>query len=802
MFLLLLDDFLVDEVTNSLFSICVFLPSYIPSSPQGSLVGYSAGTGNGGSSSSKDSAGSIPKLAIATPESTGIPALPADFWRRCICLANIAGVVIAASSLYNPNTNKGQLVIRALGGLKKPRGSKVLEKKKLRLQKQKERLERELLKQREQVEKEVLKQQQQRQLVLVLKQQQQQQQQKQREQEMQEQQRKWERAKQDQQRQEMAPPATPSPRHTNLQLSPMSVDTQALRDAVSAPKAVPVSMPRTNHKKPLDAKTEKLDASNASTATQSSSSASLTKVSPNTRVSPNSSVMETPRHQKNSNTSPNDSSPDSAQGLPTISKFLQPKRIDMNAQQLQDPSKKRKVPPPKQIVTTKASSVITSTAAIPKKEVNATKKAKKASVVAETKSDFASNAPDAMFRLNSVGRIPFQSPKPQRKKEKTVNAPSKPKKPIATTRVPSVSFSTPKASQVAPEKDSKTKAESCVVVAVNPSEKSIAKVSSDVGERKRDRPVHENGLLGAVASKKIARSSDEVTTALFLTSLASPKPVAFNKTVATSKPKAVATVAPKVATVAGQSKASVKITSKPKAPGDSSRSKVVPPPSSTKKTSNSISKSKGKPATLQDTSDSPQKPSREEILHEKVFEQYKQLSTFLKGMTSHSMAFIHSRNLIGPVPSALASGAAKSDKTHVIGYSKLLTEHRATHDYLQRRLLRAAETTLRLLLESRITPEEARTELKQSMRKFEEILYDTLNRQEVERLAVVGQYYGSPSNFARGRTPPNGDKDPRSETTKEQSNYPCKEAFDKVEDICAAISRPVGRPRSALAALR
>ena len=103
---------------------------------QGSLIGYSAGS----SSSSKDSSGSIPKLAIATPESTGIPALPADFWRRCICLANIAGVVIAASSLYNPNTNKGQLVIRALGGLKKPRGSEITEKKK-KLRKERERLE-------------------------------------------------------------------------------------------------------------------------------------------------------------------------------------------------------------------------------------------------------------------------------------------------------------------------------------------------------------------------------------------------------------------------------------------------------------------------------------------------------------------------------------------------------------------------------------------------------------------------------------------------------------------------------------
>jgi hypothetical protein len=129
-------------------------------------------------------------------------------------------------------------------------------------------------------------------------------------------------------------------------------------------------------------------------------------------------------------------------------------------------------------------------------------------------------------------------------------------------------------------------------------------------------------------------------------------------------------------------------------------------------------------------------------------------------------------------------------------------EHRAAHDYLQRRLLRSAETTLRLLLESRITAEEARSELKQSIKKFEEILYDTLRRQEVERLAVVAQHHGNPANLARGRSLPSSDGNGPLEATKEQPNYPCKEAFDKIEDICAAIGRPVGRPRSALAALR
>jgi len=134
-------------------------------------------------------------------------------------------------------------------------------------------------------------------------------------------------------------------------------------------------------------------------------------------------------------------------------------------------------------------------------------------------------------------------------------------------------------------------------------------------------------------------------------------------------------------------------------------------------------------------------------------------------------------------------------------YAKLLTEHRAAHDYLQRGLLRSAETTLRLLLESRITSEEARTEFKQSIRKFEEILCDTLHRQETERLAVAA-FLGTPCDFALKRDLRERGGDRPSDATDADSDYPCKKAFDKVEEICLAITRPPGRPRSALAALR
>jgi hypothetical protein len=58
-----------------------------------------------------------PNLAVVTAAATGIPSLPGDFWRRTLCMGNPSGVVIAAVSMYNPNTQKGQLVVRSLSEL-------------------------------------------------------------------------------------------------------------------------------------------------------------------------------------------------------------------------------------------------------------------------------------------------------------------------------------------------------------------------------------------------------------------------------------------------------------------------------------------------------------------------------------------------------------------------------------------------------------------------------------------------------------------------------------------------------------
>ncbi|VEU34712.1 unnamed protein product [Pseudo-nitzschia multistriata] len=749
----------------------------------GSLVGYSAG-----SSSSE----SIPKLIAVTPESTGIPALPADFWRRCICLANICGVVIAGSSLYNPNTNKGQLVVRALGGLKKPRGSEHTKKKKERKllkqqqerqsQQQQDRLkllkqqrkekekqeqlqlerERELQQQRDRLkllkqqrkEKERQEQQKQDRLKLLAQQQKEKERQdrelqvqkeqlrllKHQQKEKDRQQREREQRLHLQHQQETyAIPQTPSPIHTgNPESSPMAADKEALQDAVSVPKEVPESVIRSNTKtsKQIDPQT-----------VRPASKSTILAVSP-------SGGLETPLHSTRMQTGAQDESPDSTGKINTISKFLQPKRIAIRKEegkQVEEHTKRLK-----------------------------SKDHEKAAMTTPpaTAKQSGADSPVASLKLKDSNSMPFTSPKPKMKKRKNSslpNAPTKRKKSVVSENV-------------LPEDSSS-------------STKSLLNASSakdtSAPERKRD--------LVALNDGPEPSESEVVSTALLLTKLAgdkapkivpiSKKPTSEIATAIESKPIAVGT--PETPAVdGGRSKetSQAKSKSKPlaiakqqqapklKACAPTGKPKLVP-----KSTPNS------KPhAPVQQQS---QIPSRETLLNERINEQYNQLCAFLKNFTDQSMKLIHARNLRGPIPSAL------DDRKQLDAFSKLREEHRAAHNFLQSRLLRSAEATLFLLKESRISSEEARTQLRQCIKKFGKILYDTLHRQEMERLALVSKIPKSRSNLAKNRKQ-GMSSIPSSRPTEEQSNYPCKEAFEKVEHICAAITRPVGRPRSGPAALR
>jgi hypothetical protein len=70
----------------------------------GSIVQYSTMGENDG-----------PSLKVLQPPV--IPALPADYWSRTLCLATSRSIdtLLVAMSLYNPNTQKGQLILQTLG---------------------------------------------------------------------------------------------------------------------------------------------------------------------------------------------------------------------------------------------------------------------------------------------------------------------------------------------------------------------------------------------------------------------------------------------------------------------------------------------------------------------------------------------------------------------------------------------------------------------------------------------------------------------------------------------------------------
>ena len=110
---------------------------------------------------------------------------------------------------------------------------------------------------------------------------------------------------------------------------------------------------------------------------------------------------------------------------------------------------------------------------------------------------------------------------------------------------------------------------------------------------------------------------------------------------------------------------------------------------------------------------------------------------------------------------------------------RTLAEHRAAQERIQKRLLQAAESTLRLLVIKRMTPEGARSELKGIIRSFEEVLHDTLTRQQLELEALVGKSGNTPS-----------------------LTMAYQGAFDVVTEIYSAIDpgkRPPGRPKGTTA---
>jgi len=173
--------------------------------------------------------------------------------------------------------------------------------------------------------------------------------------------------------------------------------------------------------------------------------------------------------------------------------------------------------------------------------------------------------------------------------------------------------------------------------------------------------------------------------------------------------------------------------------------------------------------------------SREEAMAEKIYCQYKQLQMHLNSLPGNS-------NKMNPrIQESLQQ--PKQGPSHERARAKLASQHQAAHEMIQRRLLRATERTMRLLVDSFISIEEARADLKATIQSHEEILYDTLQRQELEASTLASQQ----TSALHGKEAP---------MTK--LSFPFKAAFQIVEDIYEAIEPPrrlPGRPRAMGAAM-
>jgi hypothetical protein len=108
--------------------------------------------------------------------------------------------------------------------------------------------------------------------------------------------------------------------------------------------------------------------------------------------------------------------------------------------------------------------------------------------------------------------------------------------------------------------------------------------------------------------------------------------------------------------------------------------------------------------------------AREKRIAEQIAAQYKQLRTILNSLPSSS-------NRMNPRLQPAPPMSNDLDSAQEFARSRLASQHRAAHEMIQKRVLQAAEMTLRLLVESSsISTEEARADLKATIQSYEEVL--------------------------------------------------------------------------------
>lgn len=128
----------------------------------------------------------------------------------------------------------------------------------------------------------------------------------------------------------------------------------------------------------------------------------------------------------------------------------------------------------------------------------------------------------------------------------------------------------------------------------------------------------------------------------------------------------------------------------------------------------SASRTNNRPKVSRNNSSSSLTTTREDLITTQAKELYQKLCQHIDSLPKPQS------RLLSQSVDAFGSFAPQSR------YTRVANEHRASHDMIQRRLLRSAEATLRSLVENHATVEGARSELKDAIRSYQEVLVSRL----------------------------------------------------------------------------
>jgi hypothetical protein len=167
-------------------------------------------------------------------------------------------------------------------------------------------------------------------------------------------------------------------------------------------------------------------------------------------------------------------------------------------------------------------------------------------------------------------------------------------------------------------------------------------------------------------------------------------------------------------------------------------------------------------------------PSREEVIAIRLRAQYIRIRGFLKELPPFQPAFLRKA---GSAPKTM-------EEAQAMARSKLAAQHQTSHELIRKRMLRAAESTVRNTMDSYLSIEEARAELKGTVKSFQEVVYETLQRQKLEASTLAAEQIRARSGLGVPTT---------------KVFFPFQSTFRELEEICFGIEAPrrqPGRPRA------